>query len=55
MLAAAFMEMVRWWLERPVRETPERLDATFHALAGAILLRSQSYVVTRARERPGRR
>jgi AcrR family transcriptional regulator len=52
MLAAAFMEMGRWWLERPVRETPERLDATFHALASAILLRSQD-VVTRARERPG--
>lgn len=48
MLAAAFMEMVRWWLERPARETPERLDATFHALAGAILLRSQ-YVVRPAR------
>jgi hypothetical protein len=52
MLAAAFMKMGRWWLERPVRETPERLDATFHALASAILLRSQD-VVTRARERPG--
>jgi AcrR family transcriptional regulator len=48
MLAAAFMEMVRWWLERPARETPERLDATFHALASAILLRSQ-YVVLPAR------
>jgi len=49
MLAAAFMEMVRWWLERPARETPERLDATFHALAGAILLRSR-YIVRPARE-----
>ena len=47
MLAAAFMEMVRWWLERPDRETPERMDATFHALAGAILFRSQYVALTR--------
>ena len=51
MLAAAFMEMVRWWLERPARETPERLDATFHVMASAILLRSR-YVVRPAREAP---
>lgn len=44
MLAAAFMEMVRWWLERPAREAPERLDATFHVVASAILLRAR-YVV----------
>lgn len=48
MLAAALMEMVRWWLERPGREAPQRLDATFHVLARSILLRSQ-YVVRPAR------
>jgi AcrR family transcriptional regulator len=45
MLAAAFMEMFRWWLEQPAREAPERMDATFHALARIMLQRS-SYAVT---------
>jgi AcrR family transcriptional regulator len=47
MLAAAFMEMFRWWIEQPARETPERMDAIFHALATTILHRSR-YVVAPA-------
>jgi hypothetical protein len=47
MLAAAFMEMFRWWIEQPARETPERMDAIFHALATTILHRSR-YVVAQA-------
>jgi AcrR family transcriptional regulator len=47
MLAAAFVEMFRWWLEQPSREAPERMDATFHALAHTLLRRSR-YVVALA-------
>lgn len=42
-------DMVRRRIEPRDRETPERLDATFHALASAILFRSQ-YVVPLARK-----
>lgn len=45
MLAAAFVEMFRWWLEQPVRETPERMDAVFHAMAETMLYRSRYAVV----------
>jgi AcrR family transcriptional regulator len=51
MLAAAFMEMFRWWLEQPARETPERMDAIFHALATTILHRSR-YIVAPVPGRP---
>lgn len=33
MLAAALMEMTKWWIDRPATSSPEKLDATFHALA----------------------
>ena len=51
MLAAAFMEMFRWWIEQPARETPERMDAIFHALATTILHRSR-YIIAPAVGRP---
>jgi len=51
MLAAAFMEMFRWWMEQPARETPERMDAIFQALATTILHRAR-YVVAPAVGRP---
>lgn len=50
MLAAAFVEMFRWWLEQPGREAPERMDATFHALARTILVRSR-YAIAPVRQR----
>jgi AcrR family transcriptional regulator len=46
MLAAAFVEMFRWWLEQPTRQAPERMDAVFHAMAQTMLHRSR-YVVVR--------
>jgi len=45
MLAAAFVEMFRWWLEQRVRETPERMDAVFHAMAETMLYRSRYAIV----------
>jgi AcrR family transcriptional regulator len=53
MLAAAFMEMFRWWMEQPARETPERMDAIFQALAKTILHRSR-YIVAPAPGAPVR-
>ncbi len=41
MLAAAFMEMLRWWTEQREPTAPERMDATFHALAWAALRRER--------------
>jgi AcrR family transcriptional regulator len=32
-LAAALMELLRWWLERDARPTPREMDAHFHAIA----------------------
>lgn len=33
MLAASFMEMLRWWREQQVRVAPAVMDATFHLMA----------------------
>lgn len=44
MLAAAFVEMLRWWTEQSARASPAQMDATFHALAGAAIQRER-YVV----------
>ncbi|MEO6443762.1 MAG: helix-turn-helix domain-containing protein [Gemmatimonadaceae bacterium] len=44
MLAAAFVEMLRWWTEQSDRAGPEQMDATFHALA-AVALQRERYVV----------
>ncbi len=43
MLAAALMEMMRWWLEHRATSTPAQMDGTFHALARTTLQRA-SYV-----------
>lgn len=32
-LAAAAVELLRWWMDRPASLTPEQLDARFHAMA----------------------
>ena len=42
MLAGAFMEMVKWWLEHR-DSSPAQLDTTFHAMARTTLQRA-SYV-----------
>lgn len=47
MLAAAFVEMFRWWLEQPSREDPERMDVVFHAMAQTMLHRSRFVAVRR--------
>ncbi|MGV3708552.1 MAG: TetR/AcrR family transcriptional regulator [Gemmatimonas sp.] len=33
MLAGAFLEMVRWWIERPASSNPQQMDVAFHEIA----------------------
>jgi AcrR family transcriptional regulator len=33
MLAGAFLEMVRWWVERPASSSPQQMDIAFHEIA----------------------
>lgn len=54
MLAAALMEMTKWWLDRPASSSPQQMDATFHALArvriapgAAVASRSAQYLDSR--------
>ena len=39
MLAGAYLEMLKWWLDHPGSSTPAALDATFHDVARATLAR----------------
>lgn len=32
-LAGSFVALIHWWLERGLKETPEAMDALFHAMA----------------------
>ncbi len=51
MLAAAFIEMLRWWTEQRDRAAPAQMDATFHVLAGTAMRRERYDV--RAMRRSG--
>lgn len=46
MLAGAFLEMVRWWLERKSNTTPQQLDDTFHEIAWTSIARA-SYQISK--------
>lgn len=50
MLAAAFVEMLRWWTEQSARAAPAQMDATFHALA-AVAMQRERYLVRGANPR----
>lgn len=39
MLAGAFLEMLKWWLERPESTSPAALDDTFHEIVKGSLAR----------------
>lgn len=41
MLAASFMEMLRWWREQRVRAAPSVMDATFHSMASTAMGRAR--------------
>lgn len=41
MLAAALIELTKWWLEHPPRMTAEALDVHFHDIARRVLLPSR--------------
>lgn len=45
MLAGAYLEMLKWWLDHPGSTTPENLDAAFHDIASATLARAKYGVV----------
>ena len=50
MLAAAFVEMLRWWTEQTARAAPAQMDATFHALA-SVAMQRERYVIRGANPR----
>ncbi|MDO4787126.1 MAG: TetR/AcrR family transcriptional regulator [Fretibacterium sp.] len=40
-IAGSFIEMVRWWLENGMRQTPEELDGYFQAVSSPLLQRGR--------------